>query len=126
MVREGDFFESGYDSTRGGKYFIHRPADYEETRPIVGVLAHAELIGGGRPMARYLPLSAVMERKGRGAAGDSGPWRTDREAMIRKTGIRALATALPQSSALALARAVDEQVQTFVPGETLDPATGEV
>jgi recombination protein RecT len=125
MVRAGDNFAMGYDSTRGGKFVIHEPADYEERREIVGVLAWADLTGGGR-LARYLPISAVMERKNRGAAGDSGPWRTDRDAMIRKTGIRHLAAVLPQSSALALARAVDEQVQTFTPGEVLDPGTGEL
>jgi hypothetical protein len=40
--------------------------------------------------------------------------------MIRKTGFRALVTELPQSTALALARQVDEQVQTY------DQATGEL
>lgn len=125
MVRAGDVFRQGYDSTRGGKFVVHEPLDYEETREILGVLAWADLIGGGHQV-RYMPISSVLERKGRGAAGDSGPWRTDREAMIRKTGIRALAADLPQSTALALARAVDEQVQTFIPGETVDVGTGEL
>lgn len=125
IVRAGDLFETGYDSGRGGKFAVHKPADFDETREPIGVLAYAELTGGGRPF-RYLPIGAVMDRKGRGAAGDSGPWRTDRDAMIRKTGIRALAAVLPQSSALALARAVDEQVQTFTPGEVVDPGTGEL
>jgi hypothetical protein len=40
--------------------------------------------------------------------------------MIRKTGIRALTGDLPQSTALALARQVDEQIQTYM------PATGEL
>jgi recombination protein RecT len=124
LVREGDLFRQGYDSTRGGRVTIWEPADYEETREVIGVLAWAEI--GGGTQTRYMPLSAVMERKGRGAAGDSGPWRTDRDAMIRKTGLRALAADLPQSSGLALARQVDEQVQTYIPGETLDPGTGEL
>jgi recombination protein RecT len=124
MVRAGDVFRQGFDSTRGGKFTIWEPVDYEETREIVGVLAWAEV--GNGIQARYLPIAQVMERKGRGAAGDSGPWRTDREAMIRKTGLRALASDLPQSTALALARQLDEQVQTFTPEETLDAGTGEL
>jgi recombination protein RecT len=118
LVREGDIFEQGFDTTRGGKYTIHKPLDYEETRPILGVLAWAEV--GNTTQAKYMPMSKVMERKARGAAGDFGPWKTDLEAMIQKTGFRALAPSLPQSSGLALARQVDEQVQTFVPGETVE------
>jgi recombination protein RecT len=125
LIREGDVFRMGYDSSRGGKYVIHEPLDYLETREVIGVLAHAELTTGGRQV-RYLPMSAVLERKARGAAGDNGPWKTDRDAMIRKTGIRALAGDLPQSSGLALARAVDEQVQTFIPGQVVDMGTGEL
>src|SRR4029453_1204140 len=69
LVREGDTFRMGYDSTRGGKFVLHEMLDYEETRPIVGVLAWAD-VGGGQ-LARYLPMSAVEGRKDRGSAGDS-------------------------------------------------------
>ena len=125
LVREGDEFRMGYDSTRGGRFIVWDPADYLEERPVVGVLASADLTGGGRQV-RYLPISKVLERKARGAAGDKGPWASDRDAMIRKTGIRALAGDLPASSELRLAVAVDEEVQRYVPGEVVDEGTGEL
>jgi recombination protein RecT len=118
LIREGDTFRRGYDSTRGGKFTQWEPLDYEDRREVIGVLAWAEV--GTGVQDRFLPISAVMDRKARGAAGDRGPWATDRDAMIRKTGFRALVTELPQSTALALARQVDEQVQTY------DQATGEL
>jgi recombination protein RecT len=125
VVYEGDLFREGANSERGPFFDFEPLPGGPAGRPEVGVLAAARLSGGDVQHV-YLTIEEVNARKGRGAAGDSGPWRTDRAAMIRKTGVRALAGDLPQSSALALARVVDEQVQTFVPGETLDPATGEV
>ena len=125
VVYEGDVFREGANSERG-PYFDFEPLPGDPAgRKEVGVIAVAKLAGGD-VQHTYLTIDQVNERKGRGAAGDSGPWRTDRAAMIRKTGVRALAGDLPQSTALALARVLDEQVQTYVPGETLDPGTGEL
>lgn len=124
LIREGDTFRMGYDSRLGGKFTQWEPADYLDSREVVGVLAWAE-VGGGR-QERYLPIEKVMERRARGAAGgDKGPWSTDFEAMVRKTGFRALTADLPQSAALALARVADEQVQTYVAGSLAEPAAGE-
>lgn len=124
LVREGDTFRQGFDSRLGGKFTQWEPADYLEARPVIGVLAWANV--GSDTQARFLPMEKVLERKARGSAGDSGPWRTDTEAMIRKTGLRALAADLPQSTALALARQVDEQVQRYEAGELVDVTTGEL
>jgi recombination protein RecT len=123
LIRDGDEFRMGYDSRLGGKFTQWEPADYLESRDVVGVLAWAE-VGGGR-QERYLPIEKVLERRARGAAGDKGPWVTDFEPMVRKTGFRALTGDLPQSAALALARVADEQVQTYVPGSLVEPAAGE-
>jgi len=125
VVYEGDHFEEGADSMRG-PYFEFRPVPGDpDGRKEVGVLAVARL-GGGDVQHVYLTIKQVEDRKARGAAGDRGPWASDRAAMIRKTAVRALAGDLPQSSALALARAADEQVQGYVPGEVLDTSTGEL
>ncbi|MFJ4168347.1 recombinase RecT [Paenarthrobacter sp. NPDC089714] len=118
LVREGDSFRRGYDSRLGGKFTQWEPVDYLETREIIGVLAWAEV--GGGVQDRYLPIEKVLERKARGSAGEKGPWATDYDAMVRKTGFRALSGDLPQSAALALARTVDEEVQRYIPGEALD------
>lgn len=124
LIREGDTFRRGYDSRLGGKLTLWEPADYLETREVVGVLAWA--VVGNSTQERYLPIEKVLERKGRGSAGDNGPWKTDFEAMVRKTGFRALTGDLPQSAALALARVADEEVQTYVPGSLVDVGTGEL
>jgi len=125
LVYQGDTFREGANSERGPFFdFDKQPGD-PTGREIVGVLAVAKLAGGDVQHV-YMTLPEVMERKARGAAGDSGPWKTDRDAMIRKTALRALAGELPQSSGLALARQVDEQVQTFIPGQVVDAGTGEV
>lgn len=125
VVYEGDVFREGANSERG-PYFDFEPLPGDPAgRKEVGVIAVARLAGGD-VQHTYLTIDQVNERKGRGAAGDSGPWRTDRAAMIRKTGVRALAGDLPQSTALALARQMDEQVQSFIPGETVDHGTGEL
>lgn len=125
VVYEGDLFREGANSERG-PYFDFEPVPGgRKGRQEVGVIAVAKLAGGD-VQHNYLTIEEVMDRKGRGAAGDSGPWRTDRDAMIRKTALRALAPELPQSAALALANRADEQVQTFIPGETLDTGTGEL
>lgn len=125
VVYEGDLFREGANSERG-PYFDFDPAPGDpKGRQEVGVIAVAKLTGGD-VQHTYLTIAEVMERKGRGAAGDSGPWKTDRAAMIRKTGLRALAGEIPQSSGLSLASRVDEQVQRFIPGETVDQGTGEL
>lgn len=118
LVRRGDTFLQGFDTKRGGKFTIWEPLDYAETREVIGVLAWASLDDDSQ--ARYLPIEKVLERKERGSAGDKGPWGTDFEAMVRKTGLRALAADLPQSTALALATRIDEQVQRYIPGEILE------
>lgn len=125
VVYEGDSFEEGADSERG-PYFDFRPMPGDpDGRTELGVLAVAKLAGGD-VQHTFLTIKQVEARKSRGSAGDKGPWSTDRAAMIRKTGVRALSGDLPQSTALALARVVDEQVQHYIPGETLDAATGEL
>lgn len=116
LVREGDHFSMGFDLAKGGKFVEWHPADFLDERPVIGVLAHAEIIGAGIQY-RYLPMAKVLERKARGSAGDRGPWATDFDAMVRKTGLRHLSSVLPQSTALATALKADEEVQTYRAGD---------
>lgn len=113
VVREGDSFAQGASSERG-RWFEWQPWDSSSERPIIGVLGLAELSTGAR-VHRYLDMPQILARKARGAAGDKGPWGTDFEAMVLKTGIRALAHELPKSATFALALGADERVQTFTP-----------
>lgn len=119
IIREGDKFVYGSNETRG---FWHEwtPLDSDEDqsdRPWKGVLTIAQLPGSAKPVWRYLDRKAVLARKARGAAGDKGPWKDDEEAMVRKTGIRAIAPDLPSSSVMQIAMATDERVQVFRSGD---------
>jgi recombinational DNA repair protein RecT len=103
------------------------PADTDEDesdRPWKGVLTIAQLPGGGKPVWRYLTRKAVEARRDAGAAGKSGPWFQFEEAMVRKTGIRAIANDLPSSSimsaasrALSEAQRADEKVNLWTVGQ---------
>lgn len=125
VVYEGDHFAEGATSERGPFFDFHPVPGDPAGRKEVGALAVARLAGGDVQHV-YLPIAEVEARKARGAAGDRGPWATDRAAMVRKTAVRALAGDLPQSTLLALARVADEQVQSYVPGQAVDYSTGEL
>lgn len=127
IIREGDHYDQGFDTARGGEYTVWRPADHDEKREPTGVLAWATLIDTNAVQTRFTPIDKVFQRRERGAAGQKGPWRTDLDAMIRKTGIRALAPDLPQSTALALAQRADERITEYrTDAGLIDHETGEV
>lgn len=127
IIRKGDHFDQGFDTARGGEYTVWRPADLDEKREPIGVLAWATLTDTDAVQTRFTPMDAVNARRDRGAAGQKGPWATDRDAMIRKTGIRALAPDLPQSTALALAQRADERITEYrTDAGLIDHETGEV
>jgi recombination protein RecT len=117
LIREGDSFAYGSDEARGFWHEWRPDPDGDEDRDWTGVLTIAQLTGGGKPVWRHLTAKQVLSRKARGAAGDRGPWATDEEAMVRKTGIRALIPDLPSSSVLAEANRADEQVQVWRVGQ---------
>lgn len=116
LIREGDSFAYGSDEVRG---FWHewRPQPDNEDADWTGVLTIAQLRDGGKPVWRHLTRKQVLARRDRGSAGSKGPWHTDTEAMVRKTGIRALIPDLPSSSVLAEANRVDETVQVWRIGQ---------
>lgn len=105
LVREGDKFDHGANSERG-RFFDWSPADYDETRDWVGVVAMAKIKGAGTVWA-YLPKEKVLAR--RPSYWENGPWKSNPEEMARKTGIRALAPYLPKSTDLGKALEADEQ-----------------
>lgn len=118
VIREGDTYREGANSERG-LYFEWEPLDLDSDRPVVGAIAVARLSSGGTQHV-HLTRAQIESRRDRGAAGNSGPWRTDYEAMVRKTVLRELSKTLPMSTAVAEAVARDEQVQSWSPGQ--DPA----
>lgn len=120
VIREGDTYIEGATSERG-LYFEWQPLDVGDTdRPITGALAVARLAGGDTQHI-YLTRKQIEDRRDAGAAGKSGPWRDHYEAMVRKTVLRELTKTLPMSTAVGLAVATDEQVQTWAPGQDVAP-----
>lgn len=116
VIREGDDFRFGGNEMRGA-WFNWEPEDIDSDRPMMGILTVAQLPGAARPVWRYLTKQQVEKRRDAGAAKGSGFWSNWPEEMARKTGIRSIANDLPSSSVLALATAVDEQVQVWREGD---------
>lgn len=112
LVRDGDLFTMGGNSERG-TFFDWQPVDYEEKRTWIGVVAVAKLKDAGT-VFRYLPREQVLER--RPGHWQSTPWKTNEEAMARKTAIRALAPYLPKSTDLGRALQADEQKVESIAG----------
>lgn len=112
LIREGDKFDHGANSERG-RFFDWSPADYDEKRDWTGVVATAKLRGAGTVWA-YLPKEKVLAR--RPSYWENGPWKSDEEAMVRKTAVRALAPYLPKSTDLGRAIEADEQRVEHIAG----------
>ncbi len=109
VVREGDLFRVKYGLEED---IEHEPAidGDRETRPIAYVYAVAALTTGGK-VFEVLSMAQIQERRKRSAAGNSGPWQTDFEAMARKTAVRSLFKWVPKSSEIAMAEALDERAE---------------
>ncbi len=109
VVREGDLFRVKYGLEED---IEHEPAidGDRETRPIAYVYAVAALTTGGK-VFEVLSMAQIQERRKRSAAGNSGPWQTDFEAMARKTAVRSLFKWVPKSSEIAMAEALEERAE---------------
>lgn len=121
LVREGDQFSRGANIERG-IWFDWFPADVEEeeTHPWRGVLTVAKLAGGGT-VWRYLTKQQVYKRRDSGGGTKGFGWRDWEEAMVLKTGIRALSSDLPKSTKFAEALRADETPQVWTPGQPPEP-----
>ena len=105
IVREGDDFTYGANAERG-LFYDWTPKDFEETRPMVGVVATARMKQGGTTWA-YLTRAQVEDR--RPSYWQKTPWATHPDEMAKKTAVRALAKYLPKSTDLGRALEADEQ-----------------
>jgi len=131
-VRKGDVFER-----EKGLHPVlrHIPSELPEREmwgddgdlcPITHVWAKAELKTGGVPFV-VLSRAQVDARRRRSAASGDGPWVTDYEAMVQKTGVRALWKFVPKSSEMATSEALDVALETGAAQHTvLDPDVQDV
>ena len=109
-VCEADEFDFAY-GTEG--YLRHKPDIRGERGAAYAYYAVATFKDGGHAFV-VLSRADVEKRKARSAAGDSGPWKTDYDAMARKTAVRALAPFLPLSAELQRAIDTDDRVYTRI------------
>jgi recombination protein RecT len=117
VVYENDHFEYAYGLD---PVLVHRPALADRGRP-VAYYAVASMTNGGSAFVVLSP-SDVERIRQRAKAKNGGPWRTDYDAMAKKTCIRQLFKMLPKSAELARAVAHDETVRTDRSPEAIDAA----
>ncbi len=93
VVRENDEFDIQYGLHQD---ITHKPAKGDRGE-MIGVYAVAHLTAAGAdPVFRYLTAAEIEKFRARSMAKDSGPWKTDAEAMWCKTAVRRLAPWIPR------------------------------
>lgn len=124
IIHENDLFDLFRDNT--GEVFNHTPywlrKDSAQTEPgkIIGAYVYAKYLTGGIKV-HAMPICDIEKRRKRSMAKDNGPWKTDYEAMVLKTVVRAAFPWLPVSIEDAARVAEVEGNVT-----NIDPATLEV
>jgi len=118
VVYEGDMF----DYQEGTGAFLHhrRPLDAEEDGRTIGAFALCRLKGASSDLFRVLPLRQIERHRKRSKSGNTGPWKTDYDAMAMKTAIRMLAKLLPAESLQRVA-AGDEQREQGIRASLVSP-----
>jgi recombination protein RecT len=105
IVREGDVFEWWHAD--GGLHYRHVPEAWNDDRPVIGVYAIAKRTNG-EIIGSRMSVREVEAIRSRSQAGGAGPWVSDWNEMARKTILRRLCKALPQSTELSRAIEADE------------------
>lgn len=106
-VKEGDLFEYEYGLEQRLKHVPDDTADRSQ-KPLTHVYAVAKL-KDGEPIFTVLSRFEIEAARSRSMAKNSGPWRTDYEAMALKTAVRRLWRWLPKSAEQSIAMQVDER-----------------
>lgn len=127
-VRENDDF----DFDLGSEPYLHHKWKLGDDRgAIIGYYGKATF-RDGRPKFHIMDLADIEKRKNRSQVrSDKGPWKTDPEAMSRKTVIRAMIPQIPLTTELGRALEVDEGIIHMKGSGNLevkhiDPADAEV
>lgn len=115
-VYENDEFviEFGFDDK-----VVHKPA-LRDRGDVIGYYLTATWDGGA--YIGWMNLDDINARRARSQSADSGPWKTDFDAMSRKSLVRAAfdSNQIPQTRAVAQAINADETVRTSIDAEALD------
>lgn len=120
-VHENDQFDYAYGLE---PRLEHRPA-LSNRGGTIAYYAVATLTSGGSAFVVLSPEDIEAIRR-RSKAKDDGPWKTDYDAMAKKTCVRQLFKLLPKSPELAQAEAVDGSVRTDMAADAIDAIPGEI
>lgn len=119
VVREGDIF----NYTMGLRPDIkHLPSEEGSDKQITHVYAVVHYKGGGYNfiVLTHKQIESYRKRSPMQGSGMNGAWKTDYDAMAKKTAIRRLATYMPLDSEVEDTLVTDEKVisvDDFVPNE---------
>lgn len=106
-VRENDDFDFDLGSD---PYLHHKWKLGQQRGEIIGYYGKATF-PDGRPKFHIMDLDDIEKRKKRSQVrSDKGPWKTDPEAMSRKTVIRAMVPQIPLTTELSKALEVDDGI----------------
>lgn len=111
IVHQGDTFRVWTDDH--GRHLLHEPDVFGERGEPVGVYCIATM-NSGPPQIEVMSWEDVAKVRERSKAGNSGPWKTDTEAMARKTVVRRARKYWPQSPELAALGAMDDKLDGLV------------
>lgn len=115
VYKEDDFeYSYGLDPV-----LLHKPSLAEDRGPAVAYYAVARMSNGGSAFIVMSP-GDIERIRVRSRAKDDGPWKTDYDAMAKKTCLRQLFKLLPRSPELSRALAADESVRTDMSEDALD------
>lgn len=120
-VHENDHFDFAYGLE---PRLEHKPA-LSGRGQVKAYYAVATLTSGGSSFVVLSPEDVEAIRR-RSKAKDDGPWKTDYDAMAKKTCVRQLFKLLPKSPELTQAEANDGAVRTDISEDAIDTIPGEV
>ena len=121
IVYSNDLFERELGLNRNLR---HVPAE-DDRGEIRGVYATYELVNGGKDFF-YLTVAEANKYRARSKAKDSGPWKTDYEAMLKKTALKRLFNLMPMSPEVQTATMIDESETKITPVYEAAVQRGEV
>lgn len=115
IVHENDDFEYEYGLA---PMLTHKPALSDRGAPIAAYAA--ALFKDGGSVFEVMSMEDIEKIRRRSKASSNGPWKTDYEAMCRKTVVRQLAKWMPLAPELSDAVSRDGTVRTDIKGELVD------
>lgn len=113
-MRSGQMKSFGAESVYAGenpkwdKYNQELITDGDETGDIIGYYAFFTLVNGFK-MAAYWPKEKVMAHQNRFSKSKNGPWKTDFDAMAKKTVLKSILQYAPKSTEMKRALAQDTE-----------------